>query len=96
MELNFKVKAYLRLRPTLKEHEAEPYLQVMDDIEVSMTPPKVRILRKESKLFEFNFLSRIPMHIEQDIECQRNIGLPRYFKIRWINKYSLTKQHWIW
>lgn len=35
MELKFQVKAYLRLRPTLK---------AMDDIEVSMTPHKVRSL----------------------------------------------------
>ncbi|KAI8374523.1 kinesin motor domain-containing protein [Radiomyces spectabilis] len=37
------IKAYLRIRPRPPHHEAEienPYLQIVDDLEVSMTPPE--------------------------------------------------------
>lgn len=34
-------KAYLRLRPTFNEQEAEPYIQITNDVEITMTPPIV-------------------------------------------------------
>lgn len=37
-------QAYLRIRPQPPNHDAtqSPYLQVVDDLEVSMTPPEVK------------------------------------------------------
>lgn len=38
------VKAYLRIRPKPPHYESiieEPYLQIVNDLEISMTPPEV-------------------------------------------------------
>ena len=46
--LFYYYQAYLRIRPQPPNHDAtqSPYLQVVDDLEVSMTPPEVKKVNK--------------------------------------------------
>jgi hypothetical protein len=89
------IKAFLRIRPNLlPESEQAPYMEMVDDVEVSMLPPEVSLCSVYHDICcpLSDTAHRIQMHIELAIGRQKDTNLQKYSTNQYRKSSSLMKQ----